>query len=60
MIYFDAAARRRLAAALFQFTAPGGYLFLGHAETIAPDAGGYRLVRPAVYRRPEPADAPRR
>ncbi len=39
--------------ALYQVTAPGGYLFIGHAETIAPDGAGYRSVRPAVYQRPE-------
>jgi chemotaxis protein methyltransferase CheR len=60
MIYFDATTRRRLVSALYQATAPGGYLFIGHAETIAPDAGGYQQVRPAVYRRPEPSNAQRR
>ena len=52
MIYFDPPARRRLVSALYQVTAPGGYLFIGHAETIGPDAAGYQSVRPAVYRRP--------
>jgi len=53
MIYLDPPARRRLVSALYQATAPGGYLFIGHAETIAPDVTRYRSVRPAVYQRPE-------
>jgi chemotaxis protein methyltransferase CheR len=51
MIYFDAATRRSLVESLYRFTAPGGYLFVGHAETVAADSG-YRFVRPAVYQRP--------
>jgi chemotaxis protein methyltransferase CheR len=50
MIYFDVAVRRRLVATLNDFTAPGGYLVVGHAETI--EQAGYRLVCPAVYQRP--------
>jgi chemotaxis protein methyltransferase CheR len=60
MIYFDSGTRRRLVSALFQATAPGGYLFIGHAESIAPDSRGYQQVRPAVYRRPEAGDVQRR
>jgi chemotaxis protein methyltransferase CheR len=55
MIYFDAPTRRRLVRRLYDFTAPGGYLLIGHAETIDPDATGFRPVCPAVYRRPAPA-----
>jgi chemotaxis protein methyltransferase CheR len=52
MIYFDAPTRRRLVRRLYDFTAPGGYLLVGHSETIDRDAAGYQAVRPAVYRRP--------
>ena len=51
MIYFDAETRRQLVHKLYDFTAPGGYLFLGHSETIDREAGGYVYVRPAVYRK---------
>jgi chemotaxis protein methyltransferase CheR len=53
MIYFDGPTRRRLVQRLYEFTAPGGYLFVGHSESIDRDATGYRPVRPAVYRRPD-------
>jgi chemotaxis protein methyltransferase CheR len=55
MIYFDAPTRRRLVQRLYDFTAPGGYLFVGHSESIDREATGYRAICPAVYRRP--ADA---
>jgi chemotaxis protein methyltransferase CheR len=51
MIYFDAETRRRLVHKLYDCTAPGGYLFIGHAETIEREAGSYVYVRPAVYRK---------
>ena len=52
MIYFDAATRRQLAADLYEVTAPGGYLFIGHCETLGTDSGGFCAVAPAVYQRP--------
>jgi len=60
MIYFDLLTRRRLVSALYKVTAPGGYLFVGHCETIPPDVAGYRLVCPAVYQRADRSDAARR
>jgi len=51
MIYFDAETRRQLVHKLYDCTAPGGYLFIGHSETIDREAGGYVYVRPAVYRK---------
>jgi chemotaxis protein methyltransferase CheR len=53
MIYFDRATRERLVQQLWRFTAPGGYLFLGHAESIDRENCGFQYLRPAVYRRPE-------
>jgi chemotaxis protein methyltransferase CheR len=52
MIYFDPPTRRRLVRQLYDFTAPGGYLLIGHSETIETGATGYRPVCPAVFRRP--------
>jgi chemotaxis protein methyltransferase CheR len=51
MIYFDAATRRQLVHKLYDVTAPGGYLFIGHAETIDRQDRRYAYVRPAVYRK---------
>ena len=34
LIYFDAPTRRRVSEALYKYTIPGGYLFVGHAESL--------------------------
>ena len=53
MIYFDGPTRDRLVSALRGVVAPGGYLFVGHCETIGGDRRGFRQVAPAVYQRVE-------
>jgi chemotaxis protein methyltransferase CheR len=53
MMYFDPPARRRLVAMLYDFTAPGGYLFVGHSERIDLDDAPFRSIQPAFYQRPE-------
>lgn len=57
MIYFDAPTRDDLVRRLYEWTAPGGYLFVGHAESFDRRITPYQYLRPAVYRRAE-ADAP--
>ncbi len=52
MIYFDRKTRNELIRKLYQVTEPGGYLFIGHAETLDRDECGYKYVQPAIYRRP--------
>ena len=52
MIYFDRPTRRRLLQKLYHHTAPGGYLYIGHAESLNGIHDGYDSVQPAVYRRP--------
>jgi chemotaxis protein methyltransferase CheR len=53
MIYFNKATQtqviRRLSAAL----EPGGYLFVGHAESLAAISHALAYIRPAVYLKPE-------
>jgi len=51
MIYFDQATRDALVRKLHEMTTPGGYLFIGHAETISRGTSLYRHIMPAVYRR---------
>ncbi len=51
MIYFDSETRRTLVQKFFDATAPGGYLFIGHAETISKGQSLYRYIMPAVYRK---------
>jgi chemotaxis protein methyltransferase CheR len=56
LIYFDAETKDRVIARLVDHLAPGGYLFLGHAESLARSSTPLRLVAPNVYRR-EPLPA---
>jgi len=44
MIYFDAEYQRKLAARLASSLAPGGYLFLGHTESLRGLSDAFRLV----------------
>lgn len=50
LIYFDAATRRRIIGRLTRLLAPGGYLFLGHAESASEWARELLPVGPNVYR----------
>jgi chemotaxis protein methyltransferase CheR len=51
MIYFDMQTRDDLVRRFYDLTAPGGYLFVGHTESL-PKSCGYQYIMPAVYRKP--------
>ena len=51
MIYFDHHTREELVLRLVERLEPGGYLFVGHAESLLNIAHGLEYVGPAVYRR---------
>ena len=51
LIYFDGPSRLRVIERLTRRLVPGGYLFLGHAESAARTATDLRPVMPAVYQR---------
>jgi len=44
MIYFDRATQRRLVTILARALAPGGFLFLGHTETLSGLSDVFRMV----------------
>jgi chemotaxis protein methyltransferase CheR len=52
MIYFDRATQERVVRQLTDWLEPGGYLFVGHAESLTRISHGLEYVRPAVYRKP--------
>ncbi|HYW08415.1 MAG TPA: protein-glutamate O-methyltransferase CheR [Longimicrobium sp.] len=55
LIYFGAEGMRRAAEGLYQLLAPGGYLFLGHAESLRSVPVPFQLERrpgAIFYRRP--------
>ncbi len=50
MIYFDQPTRVALVAAFRRHLRPGGFLFLGHSESMGRNVQGYQYMQPAVYR----------
>jgi len=57
MIYFDRQTQERVIAGLCQHLEPGGYLFVGHAESLTRVSHSLEYVRPAVYRKPGKKEA---
>lgn len=51
MIYFQQETRRQVVQRIVQQLRPGGYLFVGHSESLNGIAAGLQPVRPSVYRR---------
>ncbi len=51
MIYFDQMAKKQLVENFYHCMAPGGYLFVGHSETLSMEKTKFRYVQPAVYRK---------
>ncbi|HHI02253.1 MAG: chemotaxis protein CheR [Candidatus Zixiibacteriota bacterium] len=49
MIYFDRSLRTELVNEFRRIIRPGGYLFVGHAESITAYSKGFKCVRPSVY-----------
>jgi chemotaxis protein methyltransferase CheR len=49
LIYFDGASRDRALERLLGHLAPGGYFFVGHAESLGAWMHRVRLVRPTIY-----------
>lgn len=52
MIYFDRETQQELVKKLMHRLVPGGYLFVGHSESLSGVDHSFETVRPAVYRRP--------
>ncbi|MBM4022343.1 MAG: protein-glutamate O-methyltransferase CheR, partial [Planctomycetes bacterium] len=52
MIYFDDPSRQTLLDRLYEQVAPGGHLFVGHAESLLGLRHRFRQIGPAVYQRP--------
>lgn len=51
MIYFQQEAKEQLIRKFYRLLKPGGYLFVGHSETIQRDASNFRYVEPSIYRK---------
>jgi len=53
MIYFDGPSREQLVQRLTEQLAPGGYLFVGHSESLIGLRHALKTVWPSVYCRPQ-------
>jgi chemotaxis protein methyltransferase CheR len=51
MIYFDQSSRTRLVNTLYQYVKPGGYLFIGHSESLRREDCPFDYVKPAIYKK---------
>jgi len=52
MIYFDNNTRNEVVKKFYEVIEPGGYLFIGHSESISNSGSEFQYVKPAVYRKP--------
>jgi chemotaxis protein methyltransferase CheR len=51
MIYFNNETKMELVNKFYDITEPGGYLFIGHAESLNREQTKYKFIMPAVYRK---------
>lgn len=51
MIYFNQETKDRLTNRFYDSTVPGGYLLVGHSESITRSTSQYKYIMPAVYRK---------
>ncbi len=49
MIYFDNPVRKRLLEEFYRLLKPGGYLLVGHSESLTGLAGKFKTIRPSIY-----------
>lgn len=52
MIYFDQPTKDALIERFYNATVPGGYLMIGHSESVNRANSRYHYVMPATYRKP--------
>ncbi len=53
MIYFDQPTKAALVERFYDVVKPGGYFYIGHAESIARQETRFEYIKPAIYRHPE-------
>ncbi len=51
MIYFDNDTKVELVKRFYDILEDGGYLFIGHSESIARNESEFKYIMPAVYRK---------
>ncbi len=51
MIYFDRETQEELVNKIYPLIQPGGYLIIGHAESLTNVKHPFKLVKPSIYRK---------
>ena len=51
MIYFNAETKEKLIRKFYNTTADGGFLFIGHSESVNSQCSDYTYIQPAIYQR---------
>lgn len=51
MIYFDRPTRTKIINEFSRIVRPGGYLFVGHSESLSGLTSEFQLVKPSIYQR---------
>lgn len=51
MIYFDRKTKMRLIKKFYDIAEPGGYLFVGHSESLGRDETDWQYVMPSIFRK---------
>jgi chemotaxis protein methyltransferase CheR len=49
MIYFDSHVRQRLLDDIFRLLKPGGFLLVGHAESLVGVTSNLKTIKPSIY-----------
>lgn len=57
MIYFDRPTQEKLVARFYRHLAPGGYLLIGHSESLQTLSHPFTYRQATVYQKPHPSDA---
>ncbi len=51
MIYFDSVVQQAVVERFYRYTEPGGYLFVGHSESLNRIKCLYKYVKPSIYQK---------
>lgn len=51
IIYFDMETKRKLIDKLYRYIKPGGFLILGHSETLTGNTDKFKLIGKTIYQR---------
>lgn len=51
MIYFNNNTKKELVRKFYNSLEPGGYLFIGHSESLTGEDIGFKYIMPSVYRK---------